>query len=104
MKLQANKADYDISDVKGFDILDRGDIWIGDIRTNPAAYTMRLSQTPWGDLVSMREKSTDGGKRSQVTAIPVYVALRSDHLALGFFPCPDRDYEVEIDYMTLNKL
>ena len=104
MKLQANKADYDVSDVLGIDHLENARICCGDARTDPSAYTYVLSVMPWDMLTEVRKKSAEKNKGAQRVGMPVYLAMTPDHATLGLYPCPNEDCEVEIFYSTLNKL
>jgi len=104
MNLQANKADYDVSDVLGIDHLENARIWRGDARTDPSAYAYALSVVAWDMLTEVRKKSAEKNNGAQVVGMPAYLAMAPDHATLGFYPCPNEGCEVEIFYSTLNKL
>ncbi len=104
MKLQANKADYDVSDVTGLDRIERGHLWMDDHRTNPVANCVALVLTEWKALAHIMEQCSKKNNGEPLVGYPIHVGLSNDRRTLRFFPAPGGDYEVEILYSTLHKL
>jgi hypothetical protein len=104
MKLQANKADYDVSDVIGLDRIEHGHLWMDDPRTHPGANSVALVLTGWKTLAHIAEACSKKNNGKPLVGYPIHVGLSDGRQTLRFFPSPSGDYEVEIVYSTLNKL